>query len=119
MKRAAAKHRLPKGALNGEERGSYRAAMAATAFVALVATGGVVSAKSAAPSRHLIALEPHTQAPSPVTSTIAPTSTTTTTATTATTAATAKPGARPATTTTRPIPVRRVAAVAPPPVPAG
>ena len=66
MVRAVAGHRLPRGAPGGEERGAYRAAMAATALLALVATGGLVSAKTAAGQKHLLALGSHTPAPPPV-----------------------------------------------------
>jgi hypothetical protein len=103
MTRAIAKHKLPKGALDGDERAPYRAALAATAALALVATGGLVQDKSAAPPRHLLALGPHTPAAPPVSTTTAASTTTTK----------AKP--RPTTTTTAPpIPLPRVAAVAPP-----
>ena len=92
MRRATARHALPKGVPDGEERGAYRAAMAATALLALVATGGLVSAKAASGHKHLLALGSHTPAPPPV----------------------ATPAAR-ATTTTTAVPIPRVTSVTPKP----
>ena len=106
MTRATAGHELPEGAPGGEERGPYRAAMAATALLALVATGGLASAKTTAPTRHLLALGSHASATPPVTTTTAPTTTTT--------KPKVKPRPRPTTTTTAP-PIPSVASVTPKP----
>ena len=104
MVRAVAKHRLPEGARGGEERGAYRAAMAATALLALVATGGLVSAKTAARPKHLLALGSHTPAPPPIAVPTTPAASTTVARSTSTTD-------RVTTTTAAPVP--KVVAIAP------
>lgn len=119
MTRAVAKHGLPKvarhgfpkGVPGGEERPTYRAAMAATALLALVATGGLVSAKTSTGHRHLLALGSRTPAPPPV-------AVPTTSATTTTRARTASAMARASKTTVRAttttvVPIPKVVAVAP------
>ncbi len=111
MARVVAKHRIPKGVANGEDRGPYRAAMAATALVALVATGGLVSARSAAGHRHLLALGSRTPAPPPVAVPTTSATTTTIPRVSPTVARTTKTTARATTTTAVPIP--KVVAVAP------
>jgi lipoprotein-anchoring transpeptidase ErfK/SrfK len=84
--------------------------MAATALLALVATGGLVSAKTASPPRHLLALGSHTPAPPAVTTTAAPVTTTTK----AQPKTKAKP--KPTTTTTAaPVPIPSVASMTPKP----
>jgi len=104
MVRAVAGHRLPRGAPGGEERGAYRAAMAATALLALVATGGLVSAKTAAGQKHLLALGSHTPAPPPVAVQTTPAA--------STTVARSNSTAERVTTTTA-VPVPKVVAIAP------
>ena len=113
MARAVAKHRLPKAVPDGEDRGTYRAAMAATALLALVATGGVVSAKMATGHRHLLALGSRTPAPPPVAVPTTSATTTTGARTAPTVVRTTKTTARATTTTVVPIP--KVVAVAPKP----
>ncbi len=118
MARAVAKHRLPKGVPDGDDRGVYRAGMAATALLALVATGGLVSVKTATGHRHLLALGSRTPAPPPV---AVPTTSATTTSsprTASTGARTASSAGRTTKTTTRATtttvaPVPKVVAVAP------
>jgi len=106
MRRAAAGCEIPEGAPGGEERGNYRAAMAATALLALVATGGLVSAKTASGHKHLLALGSHSPAPPPEAMTTTPATATTARAATATTART---------TTTTVAPVPRTISVTPKP----
>lgn len=128
MRRATGRH-FQEGERGGEERGTYRAAMAATALLALVATGGLVSTKTAAAPKDLLALGSRTPAAPPVATsatpatTAAPTtkpgtaeprSTTTRAPTTTTRATTTRATTTKApTTTTTVVPIPRVAAVAP------
>lgn len=104
MVRAVARHRLPQGVPGGEERGAYRAAMATTALLALVATGGLVSAKTAAGQKHLLALGSRTPAPPPVAVPTTPAA--------STTVARSNSTAERVTTTTA-VPVPKVVAIAP------
>ncbi len=107
MKRADAGSEIPAAVPGGEERGSYRAAMAATALLALVATGGLVSAKTGPGHKHLLALGSHSPAPPPVAGTTTPTPVPATAP--VGTTATAR------TTTTTVVPAPRVISVTPKP----
>jgi lipoprotein-anchoring transpeptidase ErfK/SrfK len=78
--------------------------MAATALLALVATGGLVSAKTAARPKHLLALGSHTPAPPPIAVPTTPAASTTVARSTSTTD-------RVTTTTAAPVP--KVVAIAP------
>jgi hypothetical protein len=114
MRRTTGRH-FQDGQPGGEERGTYRAALAVTALLALVATGGLVPTRSAAAPKSLLALGPRTPAARPVATSATPATAAapTTRTTRPRTILPKSTTTRAPTTTTTVVPVPRVAAVAP------
>src|ERR1039458_9519230 len=71
MRRATGRH-FQDGQPGGVERGTYRAALAVPALLALVATGGLVPTRSGAAAKSLLALGPRTPAAPPVATSATP-----------------------------------------------